>query len=63
MIYSIAPEIACGNTITFSQGGEIIVLRNHGCVARGRNLDEAIETVVAIHLKLIKTANAQDVEN
>jgi len=39
---------------TFARGGEIIVLKNHGYVARGRDLDDAVATVIRMHLKLMR---------
>ncbi len=39
---------------TFDRGGDIIVLKNHGYVARGRDLEDATERVVRMHLKLIE---------
>lgn len=37
---------------TFAAGGEIIVLKNHGYVATGPDLEHAVETVVRTHLAL-----------
>lgn len=38
---------------TFARGGEIIVLKNHGYVAIGSDLERALERVVAMHLALL----------
>jgi ribulose-5-phosphate 4-epimerase/fuculose-1-phosphate aldolase len=37
---------------TFAAGGEIIVLKNHGYLATGPDLEHAVETVVRKHLEL-----------
>ena len=41
---------------TFEKGGEIIVLKNHGYVAIGRDLDRATATVVEMHRRLMEAA-------
>jgi ribulose-5-phosphate 4-epimerase/fuculose-1-phosphate aldolase len=40
---------------TFAAGGEIIVLKNHGYLATGPDLERAVETVVRKHLELVGT--------
>jgi len=44
--------LARAATDTFARGDDIIVLRNHGYVARGETLEEAAERVVRMHLEL-----------
>ncbi|CAB1080158.1 hypothetical protein D1AOALGA4SA_7846 [Olavius algarvensis Delta 1 endosymbiont] len=39
---------------TFLKADKIIVLKNHGYVAVGKDLDEAVDLVVATHLKIRK---------
>ena len=38
----------------FAEGGDIIVLKNHGYVARGSDLRRATETVIRMHLRLVR---------
>jgi len=39
---------------TFRKDRTIIVLQNHGYVAVGRSLTEAVDTIISIHLNLLK---------
>ncbi len=48
--------LARAATETFEAGDEIIVLRDHGYVARGRDLEHATDIVVAMHLELLAAA-------
>ena len=41
---------------TFQGGGQIIVLCNHGYVARGEDLSHATDAVVQMHLRLLEPA-------
>jgi ribulose-5-phosphate 4-epimerase/fuculose-1-phosphate aldolase len=38
---------------TFAAGGEIIVLKNHGYLAAGPDIERAVQTVVHMHLELL----------
>lgn len=44
-------KIACD---TFSKNEDIIILKNHGYVAVGQNLEEAINLIVSTHLKIVQ---------
>ncbi len=45
-------ELACMACNTFLKADKIIVLRNHGYVAVGLDLNEAVDLVISTHLKI-----------
>lgn len=44
-------KIACD---TFSKNEDVIILKNHGYVAVGQNLEEATNLIVSTHLKIVQ---------
>lgn len=45
---------------TFKKDRTIIVLRNHGYVAMGRSLTEAVDTIISVHMRLLKKSVRSD---
>lgn len=45
---------------TFQEDRTVIVLRNHGYVAMGRSLTEVVDTILAVHKRLLEKSGESD---